>query len=118
MKIRGTGPIPVVVATIFSLSAIVALAAAGGTIAQENLTVQASTAATNFPRQPSSGIVLDGKNPVGPTAAIGLPHAGAAGGAQPSDLGGVTYNSGTYLLGLPAKVDSDLSIVGAVDGRI
>lgn len=118
MKIRGTGPIPVVVATIFSLSAIVALAAAGGTIAQENLTVQASTAATTFPRQPSSGIVLDGKNPAGPTAAIGLPCAGAAGGAQPSDLGGVTYNSSTYLLGLPAKVDSDLSIVGAVDGRI
>ena len=95
MKIRGTGPIPVVVATIFSLSAIVALAAAGGTIAQENLTVQASTAATNFPRQPSSGIVLDGKNPVGPTAAIGLPHAGAAGGALPSDLGGLTYSSST-----------------------
>ena len=95
MKIRGTGPIPVVVATIFSLSAIVALAAAGGTIAQENLTVQASIAATTFPRQPSSGIVLDGKNPVGPTAAIGLPHAGAAGGALPSDLGGLTYSSST-----------------------
>ena len=104
MKIRGTGPIPVVVATIFSLSAIVALAAAGGTIAQENLTVQASTAATNFPRQPSSGIVLDG--------------AGAAGGAQPSDLGGLTYSSSTYLLGLPAKVDSDLSIAGAANGWI
>lgn len=95
MKIRGTGPIPVVVATIFSLSAIVALAAAGGTIAQENLTVQASTAATNFPRQPSSGIVLDGKNSVGPTAAIGLPYAGVTGGAQPSGLGGVTYSSST-----------------------
>ena len=103
MKIRGTGPIPVVVATIFSLSAIVALAAAGGTIAQENLTVQASTAATNFPRQPSSGIVLDGKNPVGPTAAIGLPYAGAAGGALPSDLGGLTYSSSTSRTGPPGK---------------
>ena len=86
MKIRGTGPIPVVVATIFSLSAIVALAAAGGTIAQENLTVQASTAATNFPRQPSSGIVLDGKNPVGPTAAIGLPTRVRRAGRSPPTL--------------------------------
>ena len=95
MKARRTGPILVAIATIFSLSAIVALAAAGGTIAQENLTVHASTAPTTFPRQPSSGIVLDGKNPVGPTAAIGLPYAGAAGGAQPSDLGGLTYSSST-----------------------
>ena len=95
MKIRGTGPIPVVVATIFSRSALVARAAAGGTSAQETRPVPARTAATHRPRRPSSGIVLDGKNPVGPTAAIGLPHAGAAGGALPSDLGGLTYSSST-----------------------
>lgn len=137
MKTRRTGPILVAIATIFSLSAVVApagaaqakdsddaLVAAGGTLTQENLTAgqdqdgftaQADTTTTTLPQQPSSGIVLDGKDPTAPGTAIGLPYADAAGEAQPSDLGGITYdnNNDSTTTALP-KSDGSLQIATTI----
>ena len=137
MKTRRTGPILVAIATIFSLSAVVApagaaqakdsddaLVAAGGTLMQENLTAgqdqdsftaQADTTTTTLPQQPSSGIVLDGKDPTAPETAIGLPYADAADEAQPSDLGGVTYdnNNDSTTTALP-KSDGSLQIATTI----
>ena len=137
MKTRRTGPILVAIATIFSLSAVVApagaaqakdsddaLVAAGGTLMQENLTAgqdqdsftaQADTTTTTLPQQPSSGIVLDGKDPTAPGTAIGLPYADAADEAQPSDLGGVTYdnNNDSTTTALP-KSDGSLQIATTI----
>jgi len=137
MKTRRTGPILVAIATIFSLSAVVtpagaaqakdsddALVAAGGTLMQENLTAgqdqdsftaQADTTTTTLPQQPSSGIALDGKDPTAPGTAIGLPYADAADEAQPSDLGGVTYdnNNDSTTTALP-KSDGSLQIATTI----
>ena len=137
MKARRTGPILVAIVTIFSLSAVItpagaaqakdsddALVAAGGTLTQENLTAgqdqdgftaQADTTTTTLPQQPSSGIVLDGKDPTAPGTAIGLPYADAAGEAQPSDLGGITYdnNNDSTTTALP-KSDGSLQIATTI----